>query len=146
MSESINIKSVQFEFKKLVAIKFRTRDTTEHPEILQTSISTLGIASPSKVLEDQVGIFLPPGITQGVMKAAPAMFDALGGMAGKIAPVMAQAAQAAQTAITGSTYHQSTLNVQPGAITVHAAGGQNAQQTAKATLTQFKTAVAMKRG
>jgi replicative DNA helicase len=35
MSESINIKSVQSEARKSLAIRFLTRETTEHPEILQ---------------------------------------------------------------------------------------------------------------
>lgn len=41
--------------------------------IVDSAKSALGIHSPSTVMEDEVGIFMPPGVTNGFKKAMPAM-------------------------------------------------------------------------
>lgn len=51
--------------------------------IVDGAKSALGIHSPSTVMEDEVGIFMPPGVTNGFKKAMPAMLKNIQSMLNK---------------------------------------------------------------
>lgn len=51
--------------------------------IVDGAKSALGIHSPSTVMEDEVGIFMPPGVTNGFKKAMPEMFKNIQSMLNK---------------------------------------------------------------
>lgn len=51
--------------------------------IVDGAKSALGIHSPSTVMEDEVGIFMPPGVTNGFKKAMPAMVKNIQSMLNK---------------------------------------------------------------
>lgn len=51
--------------------------------IVDGAKSALGIHSPSTVMENEVGIFMPPGVTNGFKKAMPAMLRNIQGMLNK---------------------------------------------------------------
>lgn len=51
--------------------------------IVDSAKSALGIHSPSTVMEDEVGIFMPPGVTNGFKKAMPAMLKNIQSMLNK---------------------------------------------------------------
>lgn len=51
--------------------------------IVDSAKSALGIHSPSTVMEDEVGIFMPPGVTNGFKKAMPAMVKNIQSMLNK---------------------------------------------------------------
>lgn len=51
--------------------------------IVDGAKSALGIHSPSTVMEDEIGIFMPPGVTNGFKKAMPAMLKNIQSMLSK---------------------------------------------------------------
>lgn len=51
--------------------------------IVDGAKSALGIHSPSTVMEDEVGIFMPPGVTNGFKKAMPTMLKNIQSMLNK---------------------------------------------------------------
>lgn len=51
--------------------------------IVDGAKSALGIHSPSTVMEDEIGIFMPPGVTNGFKKAMPAMLKNIQSMLNK---------------------------------------------------------------
>lgn len=74
-------------------------------EALTAAKSALGIASPSKLFQDEVGAMIPEGMAQGILAASPRALAALGDLMEKIAQAVSQAsaALAAVDAYQGST-------------------------------------------
>ena len=52
--------------------------------IVSGVMSGLGIGSPSKVMADKVGVWIPPGIAQGMLKAMPGLLGTVRGAMGSV--------------------------------------------------------------
>lgn len=91
-----------------------------------------GIHSPSKIFADEVGKFIPPGITLGVEAAMPKAMREMGEMVGELATVP----------LPGSS--TSTTNVGGVQITVYGAEGQDVNALADVVMYRLQSAVERK--
>lgn len=86
-SKMLNIGSniVEGVWKGIVSAKNRFVSNVKgfFKGIVDGAKSALGIHSPSTVMENEVGIFMPPGVTNGFKKAMPAMLRNIQGMLNK---------------------------------------------------------------
>src|SRR5881394_379247 len=73
--------------------------------------SALGIGSPSKVAADQVGRWIPPGITQGIARQMPREQAKIDAMAPAVAGSAVQATVMAQPSGRGDTIHNLHVNI-----------------------------------
>lgn len=99
---------------------------------LAAARAALGIASPSKVFKDQIGMQMSAGMAEGV----------LGGMGGVQAAV-GQVSSGALTAGTGSATtnnNQRSITIAPGAIVIQGAG-QDADAIGKAVVRDLELAI-----
>lgn len=92
----------------------------------------LGIHSPSRVFEKEVGRQIPPGISAGVSKAFPAMVKKLGNQFAELPSL---------TVPKMSVPANNTMNMGGISINVYAAEGQNANQVAEAVAARIQSIV-----
>lgn len=91
--------------------------------------NAFGIHSPSKLFADEVGKFIPPGITLGVETAMPKAMREMGEMVGELATVP----------LPGSS--TSTTNVGGVQIVVYGAQGQDVNELADIVMARMQGAV-----
>lgn len=103
---------------------------------LNTVKDAFGIHSPSKLMEEQVGAFLPPGLTSGVKKAMPAMIRNLK----KEFSVIPNLTVPKTTVPAGNT-----TNLGGVSITVYGSEGQNVNQLADVIMSKLQNAVDRRR-
>ena len=94
------------------------------------------INSPSGTMEEEVGAFLPPGITSGVRKAMPAMIRNLK----KEFSVIPSLTVPSTTVPAGNT-----TNLGGVSITVYGSEGQNVNQLADVVMSKLQNAVDRRR-
>ena len=92
----------------------------------------LGIHSPSRVFEKEVGRQIPPGISAGVSKAFPAMVKKLGNQFAELPGL---------TVPKMNVPANNTMNMGGISINVYAAEGQNANQVAEAVAARIQSIV-----
>lgn len=82
---SIGSNIVEGVWRGIVSVKNRFVSNVKgfFKGIVDGAKSALGIHSPSTVMEDEVGIFMPPGVTNGFKKAMPAMLKNIQSMLNK---------------------------------------------------------------
>ena len=98
-------------------------------DILGWIMGFLGIHSPSKLFADEIGKFIPPGITLGVEAAMPKAMRDMGEMVGDLATVP----------LPGS--NTSTTNVGGVQIVVYGAQGQDVNELADIVMARMQGAV-----
>src|SRR5690606_2271117 len=64
--------------------KLTTFVSTKARDLLDAAKRALGIASPSKVFRDEVGKWIPAGISEGIIKNAKVATDAVKGLSGDL--------------------------------------------------------------
>lgn len=93
---------------------------------LAAARAALGIASPSKVFEQQIGAQMSAGMARGVLGGMPQVQAAVG------------AVSTGAIGSTGGTTNTSSITIAPGAITVNAQPGQDANAVADAVMRRVR--------
>lgn len=104
---------------------------------LQTVKDALGIHSPSRAFEEQIGEFLPPGISSGVKKALPAMIRNL-----KKEFAVIPSLTVPETTIPAT----STTNMGGIYVNIYTLAGQDVNQIADAVINKIQNAIDGRRG